>query len=112
MGGQSESVWFVLRREMLRRTHMRSHPRLLASVAVALILYCILSRWTGTATAFLIAFDGGAVVFLAAVWIMMVLSTPEGMRRRAEIVEDFLEGMKHRDRRFTVRIVIGEAFTR
>ena len=41
---------------MLRRTHVRSHPRLLASVAVALILYCILSRWIGTAPAFLIAF--------------------------------------------------------
>jgi hypothetical protein len=66
---------------MLRRTHMRSHPRLPASVAVALTLYCILSRWIGTATAFLIAFDGGAVVFLAAV----ALATPEGMRRRAEI---------------------------
>ena len=88
MGGQSEPVWFVLRREMLRRTHVRSHPRLLAAVAVALILYCILSRWTGTATAFLIAFDGGAVVFLAAVWIMMVLATPEGMRRRAEIEDE------------------------
>ena len=88
MGGQSEPAWFVLRREMLRRTHVRSHPRLLAAVAVALILYCILSRWTGTATAFLIAFDGGAVVFLAAVWIMMVLATPEGMRRRAEIEDE------------------------
>jgi uncharacterized membrane protein len=73
---------------MLRRTHMRSHPRLLASVAVALILYCILSRWIGTATAFLTAFDGGAVVFLAAVWIMMSLATPKGMRRRAEIEDE------------------------
>jgi uncharacterized membrane protein len=88
MGGQSEPIWFVLRSEMLRRTHMRSHPRLLASVAVALTLYCILSRWIGTATAFLIAFDGGAVVFLAAVWIMMALATPEGMRRRAEIEDE------------------------
>jgi uncharacterized membrane protein len=66
----------------------RSYPRLLASVAVALILYCILSRWIGTATAFLTAFDGGAVVFLAAVWIMMSLATPKGMRRRAEIEDE------------------------
>ena len=84
MGGQSRSIWLVL----LRRTHVRSHPRLLAAVAVALILYWILSGWTGTAAGFLIAFDGGAVVFLAAVWIMMALATPEGMRRRAEIEDE------------------------
>src|SRR3954451_14942004 len=88
MWGRSESFWFVLRRELLRRTHMRRHPRLLAAAAVALILYWSLSGWTGTAAGFLIAFDGGAVVFLAAVWIMMVLATPEGMRRRAEIEDE------------------------
>jgi uncharacterized membrane protein len=88
MEGRAESFWFVLRRELLRRTHMRSHPRLLAAAAVALILYWSLSGWTGTAAGFLIAFDGGAVVFLAAVWIMMVLATPEGMRRRAEIEDE------------------------
>jgi hypothetical protein len=87
-GAQSEPVWFVLRREVLRWTHARSHPRLLAAVAVALILYCILSRWTETATAFLIAFDGGAVVFLAAVWTRMVSATPEVMRRRAETEDE------------------------
>ena len=67
---------------------MRSHPRLLTAVTVALILYCILSRWIETTTAFLIAFDSGAIVFLAAVWIMMALATPEGMRRRAEIEDE------------------------
>jgi hypothetical protein len=54
MWGRSESFWFVLRRELLRRTHMRSHPRLLAAVAVALIFYWSLSGWTGTAARFLI----------------------------------------------------------
>jgi hypothetical protein len=54
MWGRSESFWFVLRRELLRRTHMRSHPRLLAAAAVALILYWSLSGWTGTAAGFLI----------------------------------------------------------
>ena len=88
MGGRSGSVWFVLRRELLRRTLMRSHPQLLAAAAVALILYWSLSGWAGTAAGFLVAFDGGAVVFLAAVWIMMVLATPEGMRRRAEIEDE------------------------
>jgi uncharacterized membrane protein len=88
MGDQSESVWFVLRHELLRRTHGRSHPRLLAAAAVALIFYCILSGRTGTASGFLVAFDSGAVVFLAAVWIMIALATPDGMRRRAEIEDE------------------------
>ena len=74
--------------KLLRRTHVRSHPRLLGAAAVALILYWILSGWTGTAAGFLVAFDGGAVVFLAAVWIMMAQATPDGMRRRAEIEDE------------------------
>jgi uncharacterized membrane protein len=56
--------------------------------AVAFVLYWILHGWTGTAAGFLIAFDGGAVVFLSAVWIMMVVATPEEMRRRAEIEDE------------------------
>jgi len=83
MEGQSGSVWFVLR-EVPRRTHMRSHPRLLTAAAVAFILYWILSGWTGTATGFLVTFDSGALVFLAAVWIMMAQATPDGMRSEIE----------------------------
>jgi uncharacterized membrane protein len=88
MGGQSESFWLVLRGELLRRTHVRSHPRLLAAAVVTLILYWILSGWAGTAVGFLVDFDGGAVVFLAAVWIMMARATLEEMRRRAEIEDE------------------------
>jgi uncharacterized membrane protein len=57
-------------------------------VAVAVLVYSLLSGWTGTTTRFLIAFDGGAVMFLAAVWVMMARATPDGMRRRAEIEDE------------------------
>jgi hypothetical protein len=32
--------------------------------------------------------DGGAAVFLAAVWVMMATANPEGMRRRAELEDE------------------------
>lgn len=86
--GEFQSFWSVLCRELLRRTHVRSHPRLLAAGAVAVFLYWLLAGLTSTTTRFLCAFDGGAVVFLAAVWIMMARATPEGMRRRAELEDE------------------------
>jgi uncharacterized membrane protein len=55
---------------------------------VAILFYFLLSGWTGTATRLLIAFDGGAAVFLAAVWVMMATANPEGMRRRAELEDE------------------------
>jgi len=93
------SVWW---RRLLRRSHVQSHPRLLGAVAVAIIVYFLLSDATETATRFLIAFGGGALVFLAATWVMMAQATPDGMRRRAEI-ED--EG------RYTVLILSAAAAT-
>jgi uncharacterized membrane protein len=87
-GGQSSSFSSLLKRELVRRTHVRSHPRLFVAGLVALALYWVLSGRTGTAAGFLVAFDGAAAVFLASVWIMMALATPEGMRRRAEIEDE------------------------
>jgi uncharacterized membrane protein len=75
-------------RGLLRRTHMHSHPRLFGAGSVAIVLYFLLSGRAGTATRLLIAFDAGAVVFLAAVWVMMARATPDGMRRRAEIEDE------------------------
>ena len=77
-----------LGRRLLRRTHVQSHPRLFGAGAAAILLYFLLSGWAGTATRLLIAFDGGAVVFLASVWVMMATATPEGMRRRAELEDE------------------------
>lgn len=56
--------------------------------AAAILLFSLLSGWVATATRLLIAFDGGAAVFLASVWIMMAAATPEGMRRRAELEDE------------------------
>jgi uncharacterized membrane protein len=77
-----------LGRRLLRRTHVQSHPRLFGAGAAAILLYFLLSGWTGTATRLLIGFDGGAMFFLAAVWVMMASATPEGMRRRAELEDE------------------------
>jgi uncharacterized membrane protein len=57
---------------------------LLGAGVVAILLYFLLSGRAGTATRFLIAFDGGALIFLVAVWVMMARASPDGMRRRAE----------------------------
>jgi uncharacterized membrane protein len=67
---------------------LRSHPRLFAAAAVAVVLYVILPAPAGAATRLLIAFDGGAVVFLAAVWVMMATATRDGMRQRAKLEDE------------------------
>ena len=83
-----ERFWFVLSQRVLRHTHMRSHPRLFAATAVGFLLYWFLAGPTGTGSGFLIAFDGGALTFLTAVWAMMARATPDSMRRRAEIEDE------------------------
>ena len=85
---QPQSVWRVLGGGLLRHSHLRSHPRLLAAGAVAVFLYWRLAGLTGAGTGFPIAFDGGAIVFLMAVSVMMGRATPAGMRRRAEIEDE------------------------
>jgi hypothetical protein len=85
--GRARSLWSLLGPGLLRRTHLHSHPRLLAAGSVAILLYFLLSGWAGTATRFLIASCVGALVFLAAVWDMMARATPGGMRR-AELKDE------------------------
>jgi hypothetical protein len=82
--GRARSLCSLLGRGPLRHTHVHSHPRLLGAGVVAILLYFLLSGRAGTATRFLIAFDGGALIFLVAVWVMMARASPDGMRRRAE----------------------------
>jgi uncharacterized membrane protein len=81
-------VWFILGRRALRHTHVRSHPRMFAATVVGLVLYWLVPRWTGTGPGFLIAFDGGALTFLTAVWVMMARATPDSMRQRAEVEDE------------------------
>jgi uncharacterized membrane protein len=83
-----EKLWSLLGRGVLRHTHIRSHPRLLGSTAVGLLLYLVVPPWTGAGAGFLIAFDGGALTFLAAVWVMMARATPDSMRHRAELEDE------------------------
>ena len=78
-------AWTVLRRGVVRHTHMRSHPRLFAAATATVLVYLLLSGKAETPTRLLLAFDCGALVFLAAVWFMMAEATPKKMRRRAEI---------------------------
>lgn len=85
---RARSSWRRFGRGVLRHTHVHSHPRLVAAAAAAILLYLLLLGRAGIATRFLIAFDGGALVFLTAIWIMMASATPEGMRRRAEIEDE------------------------
>jgi hypothetical protein len=79
---RTRSSWSGLGRGVLRHTHVHSHPRLVGAAALAILLYFALWGRAGIAARLLIAADGGALVFLAAVWIMMANATPEGMRRR------------------------------
>jgi uncharacterized membrane protein len=83
-----ERLWSILGRGVLRHTHIRSHPRLLGATAVGLLLYWLVPPWTGTGSGFLIAFDGGALTFLTAVWVMMARATPDSMRHRAELEDE------------------------
>src|SRR5271165_2621114 len=83
--GRAESFWFALARGVVRRTLIRSHPRLYVAGTTGLLLYLLFSGSTGQTAAFLIAFDGGALTFLAAVWIMMARATHDDMQRRAKL---------------------------
>jgi hypothetical protein len=85
---RNERFWFAFSQGVLRRTHIRSHPRLFAATAVGVFLYWFMSGRTGPGEGFLVAFDGGALTFLTAVWVMMVRATPDSMRRRAEIEDE------------------------
>ena len=60
---RARSLWSLLGPGLLCRTHVHSHPRLLGAGAAAILLYFLLSGWTGTATRFLIASDVGALFF-------------------------------------------------
>src|SRR5262249_5622142 len=73
---------------LLRRTRLHRQPRLFSAAALAILLYFLLSDWLEPATRLLIAFDGGALVFLVTVAVMMARATLHGMRRRAQIEDE------------------------
>lgn len=66
----------------------RAHPRLLISVAVAVITAFLLpADWRGS-TRDIVAMDLGAVIFLGSCWTMMVNSTADHMRQRAALQDE------------------------
>ena len=64
--GLARSSWSLLGRELLRRTHLHSHPRLFVAAAVAIALYFLLSGWAVKFAMLLLnpRFDGGAIAFV------------------------------------------------
>jgi len=71
-----------------RTRHLRQHPRLLSATALGFAVYFLLPSWISVGTRLLTAFDVGAIVFLGAMWVMMVRATPAGMRRRAQFEDE------------------------
>jgi uncharacterized membrane protein len=61
-----------------------ARPRLLMAVAIALACYAVLTAYMRAPQAVLLAFDIGAIFFLASIVQLMSKATPAVMRRRAE----------------------------
>ena len=77
------------RRRMARPLRqLRAHPRLIIAVAVALACYFLLPGRLEWAMRALIAFDVGAIIFIAAIWFMMARATQADMRWRAAIEDE------------------------
>ena len=60
-------------------------PRLLVAALLSVLLFFVFSAFMPGARALLLAFNGGAVVFLALMALLMLRATPQAMHRRAEI---------------------------
>jgi uncharacterized membrane protein len=77
------------RRRMARPLRqLRAHPRLVIAVAVAVACYFLLPGGLEWSMRALIAFDVGAIIFIAAIWFMMARATQSDMRWRAAIEDE------------------------
>lgn len=63
-------------------------PRLATSALTAAIVFVSLLPLMPTARAMLIAFDVGAVLFLALITVVMLQATPQTMRHRAQLQDE------------------------
>jgi uncharacterized membrane protein len=61
-----------------------ARPRLLMAIAMAIVCYAVLTAYMRAPQAVLLAFDIGAIFFLASIVQLMSKATPAVMRRRAE----------------------------
>src|SRR3954451_16120766 len=66
----------------------KRHPRLIIAAAVSIACYVAMWRWVPVGTDFLIAFDLGAIVYLASIWTMMIRTEPSKIRERAKIEDE------------------------
>jgi uncharacterized membrane protein len=71
-----------------RTRHLQQHPRLALSTVLGILAYLALPAWIGESTRLLAAFDLAAIVFLAAMWIMMARASTADMRRRAQLEDE------------------------
>ena len=58
-----------------RTRHLQQHPRLVLSTLLGIVVYFVLPAWIGQSPRLLASFDLAAIVFLAAIWIMMARAT-------------------------------------
>ena len=72
-----------------RAPFWKRRPRLIIATWVMIGAYFLMPpHWVPVQTHLVIAFDAGAVVFLAAIWAMMGRATPLTIRRRARIEDE------------------------
>ncbi len=64
--------------------HLRRQPRLILATVLAIVLFFLLPHAMRVPSRLVASFDGGAVVFLGAIWVMMAQSTEDSIRRRAQ----------------------------
>jgi uncharacterized membrane protein len=66
----------------------KRRPRLIIATFVMIGSYFLMPRWVPVETHLVIAFDAGAIFFLAAIWAMMSRATPLTIRHRARIEDE------------------------
>jgi uncharacterized membrane protein len=66
----------------------KRRPRLIIATVVAVAAYFLMPRWVPVEQHLLIAFDAGAIIFLAAIWAMMIRAAPVTIRHRARIEDE------------------------
>jgi uncharacterized membrane protein len=71
-----------------RTRHLQQHPRLVLSTVLGIVVYFVLPAWIGQSPRLLASFDLAAIVFLAAIWIMMARATMAQMRGRAQTEDE------------------------
>jgi uncharacterized membrane protein len=66
----------------------KRRPRLIIATIVSVACYFLMPRWVPVEQHLLIAFDAGAIIFLAAIWAMMIRAAPLTIRHRARIEDE------------------------